>query len=216
MLDSSAARHFNICGKMSAVGSRHNKITAGGTKKSRKAVKGSKAGRTKSPSPVSKVVRESDAPLDGEQVLKGPAPRKAFRTVKASAEILQKTSAALLESPGIQETDRAIQSLELALKKGADRSVVDGLAKALVARASSAEAVALVEELAALLCESNEPTFFLGLAKDLENGADPDLIGSLAAYLKSGVPPAKIAALAWFFPRELLIRPRRQPRANAA
>lgn len=198
---------------MSAVGSRHNKITAGGAKKSRKASKGSKAGRTKSPSPVSKVVRENDAPQDGEPVLKAPAPRKAFRTVKASAEILQITSAALLEG---QETDRAIQSLELALNKGADRSVVDGLAKALVARASSAEAVALVEELAVQLCESDQPSFFLGLAKDLENGADPDLIGSLAAYLKSGIPPAKIAALAWFFPRELLIRPRRQPRANAA
>lgn len=198
---------------MSAVGSRHNKVTVEGTKKSRKPAKGSKAARAKSPSPVSKVVRDCDSVPEVENLARSH--RKSFRTPKSGAALLEKTSTALGES-GHQEADRAVRALEAALEKGADRRAVDGLAKALVARACSADAVELVIELASLLCETGESSFLLGLAKDLENGADPDLVGSLASYLQSGVSPAKIGALAWFFPREQLIRPRRVLTPSAA
>lgn len=97
--------------------------------------------------------------------------------------------------------------MEAALAEGADPSVMDTLKGALFARANCPEAIQVLGELVAILQEKHETTLVNCLAKDLENGADPDLVGALMDYFKAGMSPGQIGAMAWFFPRSRMLRP---------
>lgn len=109
---------------------------------------------------------------------------------------------------------RVLQSLEKAPSNESEARIFGSLSHALRDRPGVAEVAEVADELLVLLKEGHDPYALECLAKDLEGGADADLVGALAGYLKAGLPADRMAAMAWFFPRSQTLRLRQARRTS--
>jgi len=140
---------------------------------------------------------------------KEKSPRiKPGKSNRHALAALEYATAELSEDDGDRsQAEELLARLEDCLAQGKDPLVIESLARALTGRSGSAEAVAVLGELTDLLEEQVDPLALDCLAKDLEKGTDPELVGALGDYLRAGMKPDQMGALAYLFPPQLLRRP---------